>query len=437
MPIRRAGLRHAVALILAGAVALVVAAPATAHIVPSTTIELDVHDRDITASLTVPATDLTTASGIEVPTDGAPVPEETATAVAAYLADHIAVTSDAGAWAVSVGEVGTAETEQWGTGAFPAVTATATMTAPAGGDTRTFVLDYDAVLHQVVTADVFVILHSDWAAGELESARDLGTIAVDTASGEVEPLPVSLDDASPWRGFLGMVRLGISHIAEGTDHQLFLLTLLIPAPLLAVAGAWARVAPPRRAARTITRITIAFTIGHSLTLALGAIGLPVPQQPVEAAIAVSILVAAVHAVRPIFPGKEAVVAGLFGLVHGMAFSTTLSALDLSGGQLALSLLGFNLGIEIMQLVVLPPLVVLARTRWYRGLRIAAASLTAVAASGWLLDRLGVPNPIAAAADRLVEVAIWVVLALWLAAAAAWLTRDRSRGAMPIPVAVPD
>ena len=58
-------------------------------------------------------------------------------------------------------------------------------------------------------------------------------------------------------------------------------------------------------------------------------------------------------------------AAVFGLVHGMAFSTTLSSLNLSGSQLALSLLGFNVGIEMMQLVVvllvLPPLIVLART----------------------------------------------------------------------------
>jgi hypothetical protein len=173
-----------------------------------------------------------------------------------------------------------------------------------------------------------------------------------------------------------MLRLGISHIADGTDHQLFLLTLLLPAPLLAVRRRWREVVPTGRAVRRISAITIAFTIGHSVTLALGTLGLPVPQQPVEALIAVRILIAAAHALRPLFPGREPLIAGVFGLVHGMAFSTTLSALDLSGKQLALSLLGFNLGIEVMQLVVvlvvLPPLIVLARTRAYRPLRSCAA-----------------------------------------------------------------
>lgn len=56
--------------------------------------------------------------------------------------------------------------------------------------------------------------------------------------------------------------------------------------------------------RRITAITIAFTIGHSVTLVLGTLGLPVPQQPVEALIAVSILISAVHAVRPFSRGES-------------------------------------------------------------------------------------------------------------------------------------
>lgn len=138
-----------------------------------------------------------------------------------------------------------------------------------------------------------------------------------------------------------MVGMGIGHIADGTDHQLFLLTLLLPAPLLAVRRRWRGVTTTGAVIRRISAITLAFTLGHSLTLILGTLGLPVPQQPVEAAIAVSVLVASAHALRPLFPGREPLVAGPFGLIHGMAFSTTLAQLNLTGSQLALSLLGFN------------------------------------------------------------------------------------------------
>ena len=407
-------------MLLAGAAAILAAAPASAHVVPATVLELDVHSENITADITLPAGDLATASGLSIPEDN--LSAETAQDIIAYLKDHVAVTTTDGTaqeWAVNIDNVVATHTEQWGTGAFPAVTATATLTPPAGADLRSFTLHDDAIVHQVVTADTFVILRSDWAAGQIESARTLGTISVDTVTGTIPTLTIDLDQGSAWQGFTGMVTMGISHIADGTDHQLFLLTLLLPAPLLALRGRWRGVVTPRRAVRRITAITIAFTIGHSVTLALGTLGLPVPQQPVEAAIAVSILIAAAHALRPLFPGREPLIAGIFGLVHGMAFSTTLSALNLTGSQLALSLLGFNVGIEIMQLtvvlLVLPPLLVLSRTPIYRPVRIAAALVTAIAAIGWLLDRVGVPTVLGRAADSVGAVAPWIAGALWIAA----------------------
>ena len=113
----------------------------------------------------------------------------------------------------------------------------------------------------------------------------------------------------------------------------------------------------------------------------------------------------------------------------MAFSTTLSALDLSGSQLALSLLGFNVGIELMQLavvlLVLPPLLVLARTPAYRPVWVVAALLTGIAAVGWLLDRIGVGTPLGSAADRLGSASPWIVGALWVAAAVV-LIRPRGK-----------
>ncbi len=79
-------------------------------------------------------------------------------------------------------------------------------------------------------------------------------------------------------------------------------------------------------------------------------------------------------------------------------------MHLSGSQLALSLLGFNIGIEMMQLavvlLVLPPLVILARTPVYTPLRVAAATVIAIPATGWLLDRIGVNTLLGTAADHL-------------------------------------
>ncbi|MEV7733190.1 HupE/UreJ family protein [Streptomyces sp. NPDC088921] len=279
------------------------------------------------------------------------------------------------------------------------------LTPPAGADVRHFTFAYDVIVHQVVTHTVLVTVRQDWAAGQVdgEGTTQVGTIRIDTRTMTVPALKVDLGDGSAWRGFLAMVKLGSDHILTGTDHLLFLLILLLPAPLAATGRRWDGLVGARRALGRIGRITLAFTAGHSVALAVTALGrLDVPGWPIEAFIAASILVGAIHAVRPLFPGKEAQVAGVFGLGHGMAFSFVLAEMHLSTGQLVTSLLGFNLGIELVQLLLvglaLPSLLVLARLRVQPALRLTGAVLTGTAAAGWLADRLGLPNPVARAAD---------------------------------------
>lgn len=100
------------------------------------------------------------------------------------------------------------------------------------------------------------------------------------------------------------LKLGVSHIAAGTDHLLFLLMLL------AGLKRWGGFAGPRRSLPNILKIITAFTVGHSLTLILGTLTrLELPAQPIEALIALSLLISAVHALRPVFPGREVLVAG--------------------------------------------------------------------------------------------------------------------------------
>src|SRR5208282_1954242 len=170
-------------------------------------------------------------------------------------------------------------------------------------------------------------------------------------------------------GFASIFRLGMRHIAEGTDHLLFLLALLLPAPLLLVGRRWAGFAGTRLSVLRILKVVTAFTVGHSLTLALAALGLVrVPSGPIEVFIAISILVSAAHALRPLFPGREAGIAVFFGLIHGLAFASVLGELGLRGWALVTSIFAFNLGIETMQLIVvavtMPCLVLFSRARWY-------------------------------------------------------------------------
>lgn len=234
-----------------------------------------------------------------------------------------------------------------------------------------------------------------------------------------------------WSGFDGAFRMGVQHIAEGTDHLLFLLTLLLPAPLLAYAGRWCGRATVRRSLIQIMRIVTAFTVGHSLTLALSGFGLVhLPTRPVEILIVVSILVSAIHAMHPLFPGREPTIAASFGLIHGLAFASALNALGMTGWYRAVSLLGFNLGIEAMQLAVvaitLPALLLLSRTKFYAAFRITGAAFACIASCGWILERLlQVPNMIGDGMVYLAHRGMLLLAALWVVSTLAWLTQRQS------------
>ncbi|MFD4598189.1 HupE/UreJ family protein [Streptomyces sp. NPDC058464] len=404
-------LRMAVGSAVAVLAALLLAAPpAAAHPMPHSVLLLDVHEASVTAELELPLSDFSRAAGIALDdTTTAGRLAARTPAIRRYLAAHVRPTTVGGkAWAVAFGALALSRAEQTSTGVYRELTVQATLTPPPGGDVRRFVLDYDAIVHQVVTHTVLVSVRQDWATGRVagggrDGATQVGIIRIDTRTMTIAPLTVDLDGGSVWSGTYAMFRLGADHILEGTDHLLFLLILLLPAPLRAAGNRWRGSVGTRTALGRIARTTFAFTLGHSLALAASAFGrLDIPAQPVEAFIAFSILVGAVHAVRPVFPGHEAVIAGVFGLGHGLAFSLTLAEMKLSTTQLTLSLAAFNLGIECMQLLLvllaLPGLICLVRLRRHSAVRNACVLLTAGLALGWLLDRSGLPNPVARAAD---------------------------------------
>jgi hypothetical protein len=193
---------------------------------------------------------------------------------------------------------------------------------------------------------------------------------------------VALADPPAAPRVLAFGREGVHHIWSGTDHLLFLLTLLLPAALAA----------PREGVRGIVRIVSAFTLAHSLTLSLAALGfLALPGRLVESAIALSVLVAALANLRwpPLALGAR--FAFGFGLVHGLGFASALGDLGLGLGARIAALLGFNAGVELGQLAVVAgflPVAWLARETWfYRRVALAGGSLAiAGLACVWLAER---------------------------------------------------
>ncbi len=342
-----------------------------------------------------------------------------------YLTHHIRpVTPFGKPWTVQVRDMKVERAEQTRSGPFQEVSVRALLIPPTDADLRDFALHYDVIMHQVVTHKALVSVQNDWAAGQVEPIQ-VGRIAVDTATGSIEPLAIRLGQGSWQTGFQAMVSLGMQHIREGTDHLLFLLVLLLPATLLLNGRTWGAYGGSRYSLARLVKIVSAFTLGHSVTLLAGALHwLTLPQQPVEVLIACSILVTAVHAIRPIFPGLEPQVAACFGLVHGLAFATVLADLHLPAGPMALSILGFNLGIELMQLFVIaltaPWLILLSRTLVHRWVRVGGAVQAAVAAAGWIVNRVsGESNWIERAMTAITRVAPLGILMLATIAIAAY------------------
>jgi hypothetical protein len=232
-----------------------------------------------------------------------------------------------------------------------------------------------------------------------------------------------------------MVEYGFEHVLEGADHLLFLTALLLPAPLIAVAGRWRRNDDTVAAVRKVVHVVTAFTVGHSVTLIASSLGwISLPSRPIEIVIAASVGVSAIHAIRPLAKRGEPIIAVGFGLVHGLAFAGILSDLGLDGTTSLLALLSFNVGIEVAQLLttalVFPSLLVIARTRFADAFRVAGGSLALVASAEWALERLGVvDNPLTPIENAAINHPGRVVLGLGIVAGAVWCA-DRATSRQP-------
>jgi hypothetical protein len=206
---------------------------------------------------------------------------------------------------------------------------------------------------------------------------------------------VTLNVSAPgrWRQFSAFLLEGIWHILKGYDHILFLLTLLLPAVVRYGAEGWEGRGSLRDATLDVLQVVTAFTLAHSLTLSLAVLGLVhLPARWVECAIALTVLLGALNNLQPLIVRRRWAVAFAFGLVHGFGFASVLADLGLHGANLALSLVGFNTGVELGQMLVVLavlPLAFLSRhTRVYRRAFMPAGSAAiALLASYWLYARL--------------------------------------------------
>jgi hypothetical protein len=189
------------------------------------------------------------------------------------------------------------------------------------------------------------------------------------------------------------LREGVWHVLIGYDHVAFLVLLLLASVLRRSGAGWVAASGGREVARDLAGIVTAFTVAHSITLGLAATGtIRLPVQPIEVAIAGSIVVAGLLNLHPAMSRWRLRLAFGFGLVHGFGFANALQ--EIGGQELRLLpvLAGFNIGVELGQLMIvaaaLPILWLLSRRAIYARRVMPALTLaTALTGAVWLTSRL--------------------------------------------------
>jgi hypothetical protein len=192
---------------------------------------------------------------------------------------------------------------------------------------------------------------------------------------------------------LRFLREGFRHVLIGYDHIAFLLLLLLPSVLRRSSYGWSAATSGREVVLDLLKIVTAFTVAHSITLGLATTGaVRVPVQPIEVAIAGSIVIAGVLNLFPAASRWRLRLAFGFGFVHGFGFANALQEIGAEGTRLAPMLAGFNLGVELAQLLIvavtLPILWMLSRTSRYASRLMPALSVaTALTGAVWFAGRL--------------------------------------------------
>ncbi|MEO6227477.1 MAG: HupE/UreJ family protein [Thermomonas sp.] len=257
------------------------------------------------------------------------------------------------------------------------------------GAYATVVLRADCASVAALTVRYGLLFDVDPQHRALVTFHNHGKDGTGIASIDAREIAIGPGQAARSNPFLQFLREGVHHILIGYDHLAFLISLLLPAALVRRERQWQPSPGPRHSLGHVLGIVTAFTLAHSITLSLAALGWITPASRwVEAAIAASVLLAALNNVWPLVTKRVWLVGFSFGLVHGFGFAGALSELGLPTGARLASLVGFNLGVEIGQMavvaLVLPILLLVRRKRWYAQFAMPLLSLAIAGFAAWWL-----------------------------------------------------
>ncbi len=185
---------------------------------------------------------------------------------------------------------------------------------------------------------------------------------------------------------------GVVHILIGYDHIAFLFTLLLSSVLLVSRGRFRPVPRFRDGLVNVLKIATVFTVAHSVTLSLAALGyVRFPEQIIESLIAVSVIIVALNNLFVFKRRWVWVAVFLLGLVHGLGFANVLAPLGVASSSMVWSLLAFNVGVELGQAAIIavcfPVLFALRGTRIYVPLVLRGGSVVLLAVAAlWFVER---------------------------------------------------
>lgn len=204
---------------------------------------------------------------------------------------------------------------------------------------------------------------------------------------------LDLPELDQWSQFLSFMIDGVWHIWIGFDHILFIITLILPAVLLLNQKQWQPQSNLKQIIKQTVYVISAFTVAHSLTLALTVFDvISLPIQIIESVIAASVIIAAFNNIFIWVNQRLWLLAFVFGLVHGMGFASVLNEIGLYSYNQLITVIGFNLGVELGQIVIisiiLPVLYSLRKYRFYKPVLMQSGSMIIIViASMWFLERI--------------------------------------------------
>ncbi len=438
-------IRHVTVLVLCTlAFSALLAGSAGAHRIDESYIYVDIYDDTVEGRLQFNARELNAVLDLGIPedetVDAGPAARAARDQIFDYAIGRFGIGGDGQEWTVELVDLEALPTEA---GNFVIVYFEIAETfddVPDELDVR-----YEAFFDEVSGHIALFHIDNYWKGGSyLNESQALNTLVPFSASNTSQSFDI--DDPSFWKGFRGVVVLGIDHIKIGSDHILFIVALLLPSVMVFTSRGWQPSAGFLPSLWRVVKLATMFTLAHSITLSLAGLGVfELPSRPVEVIIALSIILAALHNFWPRWANKEWGLAFAFGLFHGLGFAGLLTDLGLDRSNRVWSLLAFNVGVEVGQvaiiLLVFPSIYLLRRTRLYDiGFRVGSVAL-AVVAGGWMLERLFEVN---LRVNRLIDPVIKTPRAYWamavvtvIALGIRWVEGDRDRLLAPATVDGPD